>query len=252
MKYLLIAITSLFSLSPFAQSIDSLDGKWALTGSRSLLFSVEDSVLYMSLVDSDHEERFSSMMSGRPNYKIIERAECEVDAFNNYIYIGATFTYWRTRTFRLIYNYQRPNHISIFGDIYDPKEWSVPNQNCDTDVPHCEVILRDVEEWSDITQLPRVTSMPREEVISLMNRIIESMDTVCNSCQEGVHGANWNSVIIDLGYNPVIKEDNGFGYNSFGLDEVWKKYRDEEDAELLELMQSMLERFHNLGTQLDE
>lgn len=180
-----------------------------MVGSRTMLFSVEDSVLYMSLVDSDHEERFSSMMSGRPNYKIIERVECEVDAFNNYIYIGATFTFWRSRTHRLIYNYQRPNRISILGDVYYPKERSVPNQNCDTDVPHCEVILRDVEEWNDIRKLPLITSMPREEVISLMNRIIESMDTVCNSCQEGVHGANWNSVIIDLRYNPVIKEAEG-------------------------------------------
>lgn len=216
-----------------------------------MLFSAEDSVLYMSLVHSDHEERFSSMMSGRPNYKIIERAECKVDAFNNYIYIDATLTFWRNRTFRLIYNYQRPNHISILGDIYYPEEESVPNQNCDTDVPHCEVILRDVEEWNDIRKLPLITSMPREEVISLMNRIIESMDTVCNSCQEGVHGANWNSVIIDLGYNPVIKEADGFGYNPFGLDVVWKKYRDEEDAELLELMQTMMGRFQNMETQPD-
>lgn len=246
MKSLLIALTALFSFPIIGQTIDSLDGKWALTGSRSILFSVEDSVLYLSNVHDRDEAQFSSMMSGDPNFKTIERIECEVDEFNDYIFISANLGGRHNYVARFIYNFNRPNQLSYLGDVYYPESRVVPNENCNMDVPHCEVILRDVDEWNTITLLPLITTMPREEVISLIHSMSAYFDTVCNSCYEGIPGANWNSHIIDLGYNPVIK-DHRSGYDAFGIDERFDTFTEEGDPEVYAMIQALYAKMRNRG-----
>src|ERR1044071_7483416 len=207
-KFCLAILFLVLTIHVVAQDIKTLDGKWAFSGSRSTVFTVRNDTLFVSLVDDGDLPNFEAFYSGKPITDPALLSPATVSKFNGKLQIASQVKR-RSNTFLMTFIYDEKDslHIHYVGDVYygDKK---IPNANayCDTLVPYCTNRLYSRNDMIRIGKLKPLEGITKKEIFEVFKKHEIMCRTKCNKCYEGFPGADFNGIIIEMGYNPIYKK----------------------------------------------
>lgn len=228
---LLLIITYNFALS---QKINDLDRKWAFSGSRTTFFSVRNDSLFLSLINDHSVHDFEQFYSGDPNMDSLTLFPCQTTLFGNKIMVVVEVKQMNKKSIMsFIYSTEDSSVINYIGDVYyGDKKVPNANENCNLQVPYCINKLYSIADIEKIKKLNPISEITKKEVLKVFKMHSEVVKSRCNKCYEGFPGAEINEIIIQLGYNPVIKKgwNDTYVYDVSGFDNMLKIY--EEDSEV--------------------
>lgn len=228
-----------------AQDIKMLDGKWAFSGSRTTVFTVKGDSLFVSLIDDDDLKNFETFYSGKPITDASQMFPAAVLKFNGKLMLTSQIRRnLRTSSVTFIFDQKDSLHIHYVGDVYyDDKKAPYTNEYCDTNVPYCTNRLYSRSDIVRISKLKSLETITKPEILELFKKHEVICKTKCNKCYEGFPGADFNGILIEMGYNPINKKprDAGYKYSVSAFDFIMDRYR--EDPEIKEAANYLKEFF---------
>lgn len=138
---------------------------------------------------------------------------------------------------KLLYSAKDSSHILFTGDVfYDSSKVIVPNINCTPGRPACSNRLYDQNELKSMMKLKTTDAFTRDDAFEFLTRLNGNLKSRCNKCYAGFTDAYMNEILIEMGFNPIIKRTaaRSIWYNTSGFTFYIKnKYSD--DARILKL-----------------
>jgi hypothetical protein len=121
---------------------------------------------------------------------------------------------------KLLYTSADPQNIWYTGDVYfDSTRIITTNSNCSTGRPACVNRLYTQADLKAIRQLKTSESFTRYDAFEFLLRLNQKLKSRCNRCYAGFTDAYMNEVLIEMGFNPVIKRmtNKSVWYNTSGF-----------------------------------
>ena len=218
-----------------AQTIKQLDGKWAFTGLRTTIFKVVNDKLYVGMLeyaDTSNFNRFVQLLS-------IDSSgfnEADLNRVGDTIIIHATFPNI-DHELKLFYLSNDSNVIRFAGDVFfDSTRVIVTNSNCNIIIPVCINRLYDQIDLKRIMALKSNDKFTRDDAFEFLLRLNEKLKSRCNRCYAGFTDAYMNEVLIEMGFNPIVKRTaaNAVWYNTSGFT-FYLKTKFSDDQTLIKL-----------------
>ena len=213
-----------------AQDIQHLDGKWAFTGLRTTVFKVLNGKLYMGMLEYADTANFNRFMQRQPLDTSVY-IPATVSQSSDTIRINAKFPLI-DHELKLHYLPKDSTHIWFTGDVYiDSTRVIVPNNNCNLQNPACINRLYNQTDLGAIISLKTSEQFSRDDAFEFLLRLNEKLKSRCNKCFAGFTDAYMNEVLIEMGYNPIVKRTavRSVWYNTSGFTFYLKmKFADDE------------------------
>lgn len=202
-KYILVF--SLLSIQfTHAQTIKLFDGRWSFTGLRTTVFKVENEKLLVGMLEYADTANFNRFMKGLPMDSTVFN-EAMVSEMGDTMSIHVRFPAI-DHDLQLVYSTHDPNNILFTGDVFfDSTKVIVANNNCSLDHPACVNRLYRADDLKKISQLKTYEVFSRDDAFEFLLRLSEYLKFRCNKCYAGFTDAYMNEVLIEMGFNPIVK-----------------------------------------------
>jgi hypothetical protein len=204
--------------SGVAQNLNVFDDKWCFTGLRTTVFKVSDNHLYVGLLEYTDTTNFNHFVLAQPLDSAVYK-EAVVERQNDTIIISASFPQI-DHHLRLAYSSTDSNHIWFMGDVYfDSTRAIVTNSVCTMSRPGCVNRLYNRADLNKLTALKSRENFTRDDAFEFLLRLNEKLKSKCNRCYAGFTDAYMNEVLIEMGFNPIVKKtvNNSVWYNTSGF-----------------------------------
>lgn len=231
----------LYAQSGYSQSIHQFDGKWSFTGLRTTVFKVQNSKLYLGMIEYADTANFNLFVQGL-SIDTAVFVEASVSQTNDTIVINAKFPAI-AHELNLLYSPKDPNNIWFTGDVYfDSSRVIVTSANCNVKSPACINRLYDRADLARLTGLKTSESFTRDDAFEFLVRLNHTLKTKCNRCYAGFTDAYMNEVLIEMGYNPISKRtaNKSVWYNTSGFT-VFVKEKYSGDQRIVKLIDSIFD-----------
>ena len=237
MARFLLLLSILYTQIIFGQSIDQFTGKWIFTGLRTTVFKVENSKLYVGMIEYADTANFNRFVQGLP----IDSApfsEATVSRRNDTIVINAEFPAI-AHTLNLLYSPKDSSYILFTGDVYfDSTRVINTNSICNLKSPFCINRLYNKDDLRKITGLKSKDVFTRDDAFEFLLRLNEKLKSKCNRCYAGFTDAYMNEVLLEMGFNPISKRiaNKSIWYNTSGFTMFLKEkyYGDQRIVKLID------------------
>jgi hypothetical protein len=243
MKHL-IALCILFGThSLFAQSVEDLHGRWAFTGLRTTILKVEKGKLFVGMLEYSDTSNFSRFLRNDPVDSSVF-VPAQISFMHDTISIDASFTNIDHRL-RLLYSPKDSKHILYTGDVFfDSAQAIIPNKNCSSSLPTCVNRLYNSDDIRSIMSLHTPESFTRDDAFEFLLRLNGKLQSKCNRCYAGFTDAYMNEVLIDMGFNPIIKRvaAHSVWYNTSGFT-FFVKSKFQNDERITRLAEYVFDRY---------
>jgi hypothetical protein len=216
-KYALL-ISFLYAQIIHAQSINQLNGRWSFTGLRTTVFKVTNEKLYVGMLDYADTSNFNRFVKGLPIDSTVFE-EASVIQKHDSIAIHARFPSI-DHNLQLVYVTNDSTHILFTGDVFfDSTRVIATNKNCDLNNPGCINRLYNGSDLKAIMQLKSYDVFSRDDAFEFLLRLNENLKARCNKCYAGFTDAYMNEILIEMGFNPIVKRSaaSSVWYNTSGF-----------------------------------
>ena len=216
-KYLLL-ISFLYVQIVNAQTINQLNGRWSFTGLRTTVFKVEDEQLYVGMIEYTDTSNFNRFVNGLSiDSGVFNQAS--VIRTNDTLFIHAKFPSI-DHDLQLVYVTKDSTNILFTGDVFfDSTRIIVTNNNCNLNNPSCINRLYNESDLKAILQLKTYEAFSRDDAFEFLLRLNEKLKSRCNKCYAGFTDAYMNEILIEMGFNPIVKRTavHSEWYNTSGF-----------------------------------
>jgi hypothetical protein len=202
----------------FAQTLNIFDGKWCFTGLRTTIFKAEGDKLYLAMIEYADTANFNRFVQTLPVDSSLF-TEASVSAAKDTIIINASFPAI-AHQLRLLYSVKDSTHIWFTGDVYfDSTRVIATNNNCNLNGPACINRLYSRNDLKTISALKTNESFTRDDAFEFLLRLNEELKSKCNRCYAGFTDAYMNGILVDMGFNPIVKRtaNKSVWYNTSGF-----------------------------------
>ena len=95
----------------------------------------------------------------------------------------------------------------------------VANSNCNLQYPRCINRLYNESDLKAILQLKTYDAFSRDDAFEFLLRLNEKLKSRCNKCYAGFTDAYMNEILIEMGFNPIVKRTavHSVWYNTSGF-----------------------------------
>jgi hypothetical protein len=218
------------------QAVNHFQGKWAFTGLRTTVFRVENEKLYVGMLDYTDTSNFNRFVRGLPLPPEVF-SEASVSESGDSTLIEADFPSIDHRL-KLLYVPGDSNHIFYSGDVFfDSSRTIVTNNNCSVVRPVCVNRLYSENDLRTMMHLKTADSFTRDDAFEFLLRLNEKLKLRCNRCYAGFTDAYMNEVLIEMGFNPIVKRTavNAIWYNTSGFT-FYVKSRFSDDQRVVKMI----------------
>jgi hypothetical protein len=239
-KWLLLSVL-LYVQSSIGQSIVQFDGKWCFTGFRTTIFKAQQGTLYVGMIEHVDTANFNQFVQSLPVDSGVFR-EATVTQHNDTILIEASFPATQ-HNLSLVYLPTDPNNILFAGDVYfDSTHVIVTNANCTIAKPVCVNKLYSQNELRGLSRLKSTESFTRDDAFEFLLRMNQKLKTKCNRCYAGFTDAWMNELLIEMGFNPIVKKqaNKSVWYTTSGFTSFVKE-KFSADERMVRLMDQMFD-----------
>lgn len=201
-----------------AQDIRVLNGKWSFTGLRTTVFKVENEKLYVGMLEYADTTNFNRFVSGLPVDSSVFK-EAAVSGKTDSLVVHVRFPSI-DHDLKLVYLSNSPNYILFTGDVFfDSTKVIVANNNCNVAKPGCINRLYGTADLKSILELKNQESFTRDDAFEFLLRLNQKLKSRCNKCYAGFTDAYMNEVLIEMGFNPIVKRTaaRSVWYNTSGF-----------------------------------
>jgi hypothetical protein len=216
-KYALL-ISLLYVQTIDAQTIQQLDGKWSFTGLRTTVFKIVNEKLYVGMLEYTDTSNFNRFVNALP-IDLTVFNEASVIQKNDTITVHVGFPSI-DHDLQLVYVTKDSTNILFTGDVFfDSTKVVVANKNCNLSNPGCINRLYDQGDLKAIMRLKSYDVFTRDDAFEFLLRLNEKLKSRCNKCYAGFTDAYMNEILIDMGFNPIVKRAaiNSVWYNTSGF-----------------------------------
>jgi len=234
-KYFLI-LSFLYVQIGVAQTIKQLDGKWAFTGLRTTVFKVANEKLYVGMLEYADTSNFNRFIQRAPLDSTVF-SEATVIQNADTISIHAKFPSI-DHELNLVYAINDSTNIWYTGDVFfDSTKVIVTNKNCNLNNPRCINHLYNESDLKTMMKLKNYEAFTRDDAFEFLLRLNEKLKSRCNRCYAGFTDAYMNEVLIEMGYNPIVKRAavNSVWYNTSGFT-FYLKMKFSDDQRLVKMI----------------
>lgn len=218
---LLLLFALLYVHCADAQILKQLDGKWAFTGLRTTIFKVQNNELYVGMLEYTDTSNFNRFLEALPPDSTVFTKASTLQE-NDTIAIQVQFPAI-DHSLQLIYATKNPMNILFTGDVFfDSTKAITANNNCNLNNPGCINRLYNASDLKAMLHLNNYTNFTRDDAFEFLLRLNETLKTRCNKCYAGFTDSYMNEVLINMGFNPIIKRSavgstwyNTSGFNSY-------------------------------------
>src|SRR5690349_14642496 len=216
-KYILLLFL-IYTQSATAQTINQLDGRWSFTGLRTTIFKVQNQKLFVGMLEYADTANFNRFIKGLSVDSTVFN-EANVNQSHDTINIHARFPAI-DHDLQLKYLPSDPNHILFTGDVFfDSTKVIATNKNCNLSNPGCINRLYNQSDLKAMMQLKTYEAFTRDDAFEFLLRLNERLQSRCNKCYAGFTDAYMNDVLMEMGFNPIVKRSaaNTVWYNTSGF-----------------------------------
>ena len=98
----------------------------------------------------------------------------------------------------------------------------------------------------EIKKLKKLSNITKEEVLDAFKIHSEMLVTKCNKCHDGFTGADFNTILIEMGYNPIsiIDWNDSYAYDTSGFDYIMDLF--ENDEEIFNAFKTYASKFYSI------
>lgn len=207
MKHLFIIVLITLALTTSGQTIKSFDGRWCFTGSRTSIFVVKENQLFLTFIKGHDTEYFSRFYSGKDLGDSLDFFPVTVDSAGNKIFLSTHITINnRGTSLFLVFDKTVDSILNFVGDVYyDSSQVKFANNNCNLDVPSCTNYFYHRTDIIRISKLRDIKALSRTEAFNIFTQFAKISRNKCNKCYEGFPGADFNQIVINMGFNPIYQ-----------------------------------------------
>jgi hypothetical protein len=233
----LLIFACLYLNTAFTQTVEQFEGRWSFTGLRTTAFKVRDNKLYVAMVEYTDTASFNRFVRRLPlDSSMFSLAA--VSAENDTVLIDVDFPSIDHRL-SLRYTPSDPDHIWYTGDVFfDSTRIISTNLNCSLARPACINRLYDDVHLKELNRLKTSESFTRDDAFEFLLRLNEKLKSHCNRCYAGFTDAYMNEVLMEMGFNPIVKQtaNRSVWYNTSGFTFFLKQkfYNDERLIKLID------------------
>ena len=241
-RYLLL-ISLLFVQIANGQIINQLDGRWSFTGLRTTVFKVAHEKLYVGMIEYADTSNFNRFVNRLAIDSSVFR-EASVMQANDTLAIHVKFPAI-DHDLQLVYLTQDSNNILYTGDVFfDSTRVIVANSNCNLQYPRCINRLYNESDLKAILQLKTYDAFSRDDAFEFLLRLNEKLKSRCNKCYAGFTDAYMNEILIEMGFNPIVKRTavHSVWYNTSGFT-YFIKAKFAQDERLVKLTEYVFDRY---------
>ncbi|HTF28551.1 MAG TPA: hypothetical protein VK625_06885 [Flavitalea sp.] len=231
-----LILSFLYIQAGVAQTINQFDGKWAFSGLRTTVFKVANEKLYVGMLEYTDTANFSRFIQGMPLDSMIFR-EATVSQKTDTIVISVKFPSI-DHDLKLHFVPNDSNNIWYRGDVFfDSAKVIVTNTNCSLNGPGCINRLYDEGDLTAVMRLKTSEAFTRDDAFEFLLRLNQKLKSRCNRCYAGFTDAYMNEVLIEMGFNPIVKRTatNSLWYNTSGFT-FYLKTKFSNDPRLVKLI----------------
>jgi hypothetical protein len=226
-----------------AQPVQQFNGRWAFTGLRTTIFKVLNQKLYVGMLDYTDTSNFNRFIQQLPLDSSIY-TEARVIQQNDTTIIEANFISI-DHSLKLLYTSTDSNHIWYTGDVFfDSSTIIAPDRNCSLVKPACINRLYDQRELKNIMRMKTSVDFTRDDAFEFLARLNGKLKSKCNRCYAGFTDAYMNEILIDMGFNPIIKRAavKSVWYNTSGFT-FYIKSKFSNDQRLVKLTEYIFDSY---------
>lgn len=240
LKYLLL-LTCLCAQTGFGQLVQQFNGKWLFTGLRTTVFKVQDSRLYVGMIEYGDTANFNRFIQAIP----IDNSafsETTITQRNDTVVIDAKFPAI-AHELQLLYSPGDPNNILFTGDVFfDSTRVIATNSNCNLQRPVCINRLYSQNDLHTFAGLKTKESFTRDDAYEFLLRLNHKLQSKCNRCYAGFTDAYMNEVLIEMGFNPISKRtvNKSVWYNTSGFT-MYLKEKFSDDQKIAKLIDQIFD-----------
>jgi len=206
---LFILMVGLFCMQQLcAQPASVFNGRWCFSGSRSSLFIVKDSNVYVAMVSEKDSANFNRYLSTGTVGDDIQLFPVYIDSSKERYFLTAHIRRnGQQRTAYFIYNKGNDSTIYYIGNVYaDTAKIKTYNANCRLEVPGCSAYLYKRSEMIQMSRLKNLNYMNRNDMFRVLETLSVLLKNYCNLCAEGLLDAMINRAVVINGFNPFHLE----------------------------------------------
>lgn len=218
MRKFILFVLGLYAHIGVAQTTPQFDGKWAFTGLRTTIFKVVNEKLYVGMLDYADTSNFNRFVQQLPLDSMVY-SEAGVTQKGDTTIIQAKFPLI-DHNLKLLYTPNDSNNIWYAGDVFfDSSRVIAPNRNCSFTSPACINRLYDEGDLKKIMGLKTSEVFTRDDAFEFLLRLNGTLKFRCNRCYAGFTDAYMNEILINMGFNPIIKRSTvkSVWYNTSGF-----------------------------------
>lgn len=228
MKKLLFVLPFILTITARAQVARSFENRWCFIGGSIMLFSAKNDKLYCKLFAPHNPQDFKNFYSSQNVNDSSTYNEVSIDSSKAKLFLTTRFlSVNEQKTLFLVYDKLNDSTLFFVGDVYyDISRMKYTNTNCNIDVPACSNYLYKKNDISFITKNKELKTISRKEVFEVFKRFKVILAKRCNRCYEGFPGADFNRVLIAMGYNPFYQRtfNNELIYDTSGFDFIMEQF----------------------------
>jgi hypothetical protein len=252
MKKAIFILSLFFGFHSYGQIPKSFDGRWCFTGSRILQFREQKGILYCKFIKEHETKQFLQFYQNKQTSDSMSSI-VTIDSSKSKIFLTTTLKSDREfKSFFFVYDKSNDSTLYFVGDVYyDTTRIKYTNLNCNSIVPTCSNYFYTKRTLTTISKLKDISSLTREEAFEVFKRFKAVSTTRCNRCYEGFPGADFNNILINMGFNPISQEkfNNEIVYETSAFDYIMDKFVGREsqkkDKELYDYYKLISNEFFN-------
>ncbi len=233
-KYALL-ISILYIQIVNGQTIKQLDGRWSFTGMRTTIFKVANEKLYVWMLEYADTSNFNRFVNGLPIDSTVFK-EASVAESHDTFAIHVSFPSI-DHDLQLVYATGDSNNILFTGDVFfDSTRVIATNKNCNLNNPGCINRLYTASDLRAMMQLKTYETFSRDDAFEFLLRLNQNLKSRCNKCYAGFTDAYMNGILIEMGFNPIVKRTaaNSIWNNTSGFT-FYIKTKFSDDQKLVKL-----------------
>ena len=197
--------------------------------------------MYVGMIEHVDTANFNRFVQSLPVDSGVFR-EATVRQDQDSIFINASFPAIQ-HNLSLVYLPADPNNIQFTGDVYfDSTRVVATNANCTVTKPVCANRLYSGNELRGLSELKSPDSFTRDDAFEFLLRMNQKLKTKCNRCYAGFTDAWMNEVLIEMGFNPIVKKqaNKSVWYTTSGFSSFVKE-KFAADERMVRLMDQMFD-----------
>lgn len=256
MKKSIFILSLFFVLHSYGQIPKSFDGRWCFAGSRILQFAEKKGKLYCRFIEEHDTKNFLQFYLGKQVADTIGSI-VNIDSSKTKLFLTTILQSGeKSKSFFFVYDKSNDSTLYFVGDVYyDTTRIKYTNHNCNCVVPTCGNYFYTKKTLATISKLKDIGNLTREEAFEVFKRFKAVSATRCNRCYEGFPGADFNNILMNMGFNPISQKKfgNEIVYNTSVFDYIMDKFVGGEsgkrDKELYDYYKSISNEFFNGNTE---